>query len=73
MDDTVDAPAASTPQPDDPSAGPDPSAEADESAAEADPVPLPGAGGPVGGPVAGETLDAFNQPLLEPDDPDADA
>ena len=32
-----------------------------------DPMPLAGAGGPVGGPVAGEVLDALNQPLLERD------
>ena len=35
----------------------------------ADPLPLAGAGGPVGGPVAGEVLDALNQPVLPRDDP----
>ena len=32
-------------------------------AADVDPLPLSGAGGPAGGPVAGEVLDAFNQPI----------
>lgn len=33
-----------------------------------DPIPLPGAGGPVGGPVAGEVLDVLNQPIAPPDE-----
>ena len=32
-------------------------------AVDVDPLPLSGAGGPAGGPVAGEVLDAFNQPI----------
>ncbi len=36
----------------------------------ADPMPLAGAGGPVGGPIAGEVLDALNQPLLGTEQPD---
>ena len=40
-------------------------------AVDADPIPLPGAGGPVGGPVAGEGLDALNQPLPPTSEPPA--
>jgi hypothetical protein len=34
-----------------------------------DPLPLSGAGGPVGGPVAGEVLDALNQQLPSSEEP----
>ena len=49
-----------------------PSADpAPETPAEAAPMPMAGSGGPVGGPVAGEVLDALHQPLSAPDDPEA--
>ena len=37
--------------------------EPSEAPVAPDPLPLSGAGGPVGGPVAGEVLDALNQRL----------
>lgn len=39
-----------------------------ESTTDVDPMPLAGAGGPMGGPVAGEVLDALNQPVSPPDE-----
>ncbi len=52
------------------------SAEATSEPSEApvapDPLPLSGAGGPVGGPVAGEVLDALNQRLPASEEPPPD-
>lgn len=43
--------------------------EPSEATVDPDPLPLSGAGGPVGGPVAGEVLDALNQPLPASEEP----
>ena len=51
-----------------PDAKPEPESATPELAAPPDPLPLAGAGGPVGGPVAGEVLDALNQPVLPPEE-----
>ncbi len=50
----------------DPTRGQAPPADSDavtDAVPLVDPMPLSGAGGPVGGPVAGELLDALNQPI----------
>jgi hypothetical protein len=53
----------------DPSESGDTGAEAAPVPVEPDPISLAGAGGPVGGSVAGEVLDALNQPLPPPEEP----